>query len=125
MRAAVSARVPEEACGLLAGRIEAEVYSALAVFPITNVLHSPVRYRMDPTEQLAAFDEIDARGWELVAIYHSHPTGPEGPSATDIGEAYYPEVVYLIWSLNGNEWQCRGYTIQSGEVRPAAVWVTD
>ena len=65
-------------------------------FITTNVLHSAVRYRIDPAEQLAGLQPDRRSGLELVGIYHSHPNGPDG-LATDIAEAYYPEAVYLIW----------------------------
>ena len=37
---------------------------------------------------------------ELFAIYHSHPTAPAEPSATDLEMANYPDALYLIISLN-------------------------
>ena len=36
----------------------------------------------------------------LFAIFHSHPTAPATPSATDISLASYPEAIQLIISLN-------------------------
>ena len=59
--------------------------------------------------------EIDQNGWELVGIYHSHPNGPDKPSVTDIQEAYYPDVVYMILSPDGETWRCRGFRIQDGK----------
>ncbi|MDD2695267.1 MAG: M67 family metallopeptidase [Anaerolineales bacterium] len=112
MRAAVERSLPLEACGLLAGVGN----EALAVLPVTNSLRSPVAYRMDPQEQLQAFLSIEAHGWDLLAIYHSHPSGPAHPSATDISQAYYPETPYLIWSPRKEGWQCRGFFIRDGEV---------
>ena len=109
--------VPEEACGLLAGA-DREV---LKVYPVTNILHSPVRYRMDPAEQLKVFMEIDQSGWELVGIYHSHPGGPDHPSITDLREAYYPEAVFLILSPAGETWRFRGYRIRDGMAREVVV----
>ena len=88
---------------------------------MTNTLHSAVRYRMEPLEQLAAFEAIDAQGWQLVGIYHSHPAGPEQPSPTDIAEAYYPEAVYLIWFRRAGVWECRGFSIQGGRVDSVAL----
>jgi proteasome lid subunit RPN8/RPN11 len=110
---------PEEACGLLAwkgDRVE-------AVIPVTNALHSPVRYRMDPSEQIKAFLEIEQQGWELVGIYHSHPQGPEVPSPTDKAEAFYPELVYLILSGKDGIWRCRGFFIKNGEVDEVPIWI--
>ena len=118
MRRDVSQRAPEEACGLLSGQIEAGIYRVAAVIPATNELHSPVRYRIDPHEQIAAFNQIDAQGLELVGIYHSHPAGPAGPSPTDIAEAFYPQAVYLIWSASTGEWHCSASLIQDGQVIP-------
>ena len=86
---------PNECCGLLAGKdgIVAEVYRA------TNVDHSPYTYLMDPAEQLKFFKEMEARGWELVGIYHSHTHSQADPSRTDVEKAFYPEAVYVIVSL--------------------------
>jgi len=108
MLADVEQRKPQEACGLIAG-IENR---CLAVFPISNTLHSPVRFRMEPGEQLETFMRIDENNWELLAIYHSHPSGPSHPSQTDIAEAAYPEAVNLIWSPKDASWQCRGFIIR-------------
>lgn len=120
MRVNVAAYAPEEACGILAGRRR----EVLRIIPITNQLHSPVRYLMEPHEQLKAFQLIEAQGLELLAIYHSHPQGPEGPSPTDIAEAYYPEAVYLIWSYSQREWRCRGFSIEGELVRPVELNLT-
>lgn len=113
MRADAEQHAPEEACGLLAG-LESQV---IMVLPITNELHSPVRYRMAAREQLDAFERIDHAGLELVGIYHSHPNGPNGPSATDIAEAFYPEAIYLIWSGQAGVWSCRAFRIQEGQIQ--------
>jgi proteasome lid subunit RPN8/RPN11 len=107
----VQARLPEEACGVLLGR-GSQVLEAVAV---TNVLHSPLRYRMDEREQLALFLRLEAEALDLVAIYHSHPTGPPTPSPTDTAEAYYPEAVYLVWSPLEGGWSCRGFILQDGQ----------
>jgi proteasome lid subunit RPN8/RPN11 len=86
---------PEEACGLLAGQSCGQVERAM---PVTNRLHSPSRFEMEPREQLRAFLDIEAAGSVLCAIYHSHPAGPDHPSPTDLVEFAYPGVIYLIWA---------------------------
>jgi proteasome lid subunit RPN8/RPN11 len=96
--------------------------TSCAVFPVTNVLHSPVRFLMDPEEQLAVFHQVEEQDWQLLAIYHSHLQGPEQPSPTDIAEAYYPELVNLIWSNITGAWICRGFSIQKGRVNPVPVF---
>jgi proteasome lid subunit RPN8/RPN11 len=54
---------------------------------------------MDPVEVLAAFRDLDANGWTLGAIVHSHPATPPMPSPTDLREAFYPEALMLIVSF--------------------------
>jgi [CysO sulfur-carrier protein]-S-L-cysteine hydrolase len=108
----VESRKPEEACGLIAGKTG----QAEEVIPITNEYHSQVRYRMVPEEQLRAFERFDQQGLDLLAIYHSHPVGPAYPSQTDIDEATYPGIIYLILFPNQNSWNCRGYLIEDGHV---------
>ena len=50
----ITERDLEEACGLVAGVDQ----TSFEVFPVTNILHSPVRYRMDPEQQLKYFNQI-------------------------------------------------------------------
>src|SRR5574341_1600815 len=104
MRAHVETHVPLEACGLLAGKND----SVEKVLFVTNRAESPVQFRMDPREQLKAFDWIESSGLDLVGIFHSHPEGPDTISATDITESAYP-VVHVIWSCPRGEWQARGF----------------
>ena len=117
MRSEVDRIAPEEACGLVAGKNG----RTHAILSITNILHSPVRYRMAPQEQLEAFEWIDRQGLELLAIYHSHPDGPPVPSPTDIDEAYYPEAFYLIWSRHSGEWSCHAFLIHASQVREVCI----
>lgn len=112
----VAGQAPLEACGLLAGR-DGQVEKVLLV---RNQAQSPVRFVMDPYEQLAAFEWIDAQGLELIGIFHSHPDGPMGASATDIEEAAY-EVVHIIWSRLEGTWRLRGFWIEDGQVSEVAL----
>ncbi len=107
MRIHVEACLPLEACGLLAGVGEA----ISEVIPISNQAASPVRFRMDPIEQLRALDRIESQGQELLGIYHSHPAGPDEPSATDIAEAAY-RAVYVIWSRSRGTWTMNAFWIE-------------
>jgi len=121
MRAEVEATAPEEGCGLLGGKGN----EASEIYLVQNALRSPVRSRLDPRDQWETFQAMEAKGSDLVAIYHSHPHGPEIPSPTDIAEAYYPEAVYLIWSRRGDEWQCRGFRIRNSTVEAVALQFSD
>lgn len=127
----VSRRFPEEACGLLAGRTihqprplppeerkSAIQLMAETVIVMTNALHSPTRFRLQPQEQVNAFLWLEAQGLELIGIYHSHPHGPTHPSPTDLEEFAYPGTAYLIWSRHDQRrWRCRGYWIEAQSFR--------
>lgn len=117
MVAHAGAVAPLEACGLLGGLPGC----ALAVYPIANVAQSAVRYTADPQGLVEAFLDIEARGWEIVGIYHSHPGGPATPSSTDVAEAYYPDAVYIIISLVRQPPSLRGFRIRAGQVNEVAL----
>lgn len=92
----VLAARPREGCGLLAGINGVPV----KFYPCTNVHPQPyTRYRLDDRELFAALREMDERGWDLLAIFHSHPATPAYPSQTDLEHAHYPDALYLICSL--------------------------
>ena len=114
MLAHVQAGLPNEACGLLGGpqgKVE-------RVYGVENVYRSPVAYYMDPAAQVEAMVEIEAAGWDVCGIFHSHPAGPPVPSATDVAQALYAEAVYVIVAPDGaGGWQMRGFEIDSGHVR--------
>jgi proteasome lid subunit RPN8/RPN11 len=107
----VQQNAPLEACGLLAGTND----SVEKVLPVRNQAQSPVRFVMDPYEQLHAFEWIDAQGLDLLGIFHSHPAGPETVSITDVAEAAY-DVIHVIWSRTAGEWKARGFWIENGQV---------
>jgi len=115
----------EEACGLIAGMWDSSVYMAEFIIPVTNYLHSSVRYQMDPQEQLEALLNIEMSGKDLVAIYHSHPLGPALPSPTDIEETYYPESIQIIWFRQDSDWSCRGFIVRQGEVQEVIIRLTN
>ena len=115
----VDQHAPLEACGLLAGK-EARAEKMIGV---SNQAQSPVRFVMDPYEQLRAFEWIESRDLDLVAIFHSHPSGPETASATDILEAVY-EVVHIILSWNDTRWLARGFWMENGIAREVPLQIS-
>ena len=107
------AAFPNEACGLLAGKEG----RAVRFFAMKNLDASPVTYRLDPKEQLHAFDEMDDQGWDLLAIFHTHTHSEAYPSETDRKQAFYPEASYLVMSLsNRTNPVVRSFRIEDGEV---------
>ena len=111
--------LPEEACGLVGG-----VGSrARIVLPVANRLHSRVKFEMEPREQLKALRWLEEHGLDLVAIFHSHPHGPQSPSPTDIERFNYPPAATLIWSPRQSEWLVQGFSILEKHVQPVSlIW---
>jgi proteasome lid subunit RPN8/RPN11 len=104
---------PQEGCGLLAGK-DGNVFR---IYIVENRLASPTAYEMDPQQQLEAMLDIEDQGSELLAIFHSHPGGPDVPSATDLATAYYPEAAYVIVSYHDPERPtARAFTVFEGRV---------
>jgi len=114
----VDRHTPFEACGLLAGK-DSRVEK---VIEVKNQIQSPVRYVMDPIEQLNAFEWIDSNGLELLGIFHSHPSGPETVSPTDVAEAAYA-VVYVILARVEDVWRARGFCIEAGAYREVTLQI--
>ncbi len=112
MTAYVDSHTPFESCGLLAGH-DSKVEK---IFFVQNQAQSAARYVMDPIEQLQAFEWIDSNEMDLLGIFHSHPTGPETVSPTDISESAYA-VTYIVLSPLNNTWQARGFWIEDGSFR--------
>jgi proteasome lid subunit RPN8/RPN11 len=120
MLAHLQANLPEEACGVLGG-VQGRV---LGVYPVENELHSPFAYRMEAKGQIEAMMDIEGRGWDLLAIFHSHPGGPPGPSASDVRQAYYPDSVYVIASPGpGGSLVARAFTIVDSAVAEVEIVV--
>jgi proteasome lid subunit RPN8/RPN11 len=85
----------KECCGLLAGR-----HSRITkIFAATNASPDPSKsYEIAPLELFAHMRAIRAAHLDFLGIYHSHPSGDNAPSRTDIARAYYPDVAYFILS---------------------------
>ena len=75
---------PEEACGLLLGSAE-RIETAV---PARNVHPTPrTHFEIDPAALIAAHRAARAGGAGIAGYWHSHPTGPAEPSATDRASA--------------------------------------
>ncbi len=116
----LQAHYPLEACGILAGTTN----HVLHLYVVDNILKSPTAYEMDPRQQLQAMIDLEERGWEMTAVFHSHPTGPEWPSETDIVQAYYPASVTVIVSLADRKKPVvRGFRIENGRYHEVKISV--
>jgi [CysO sulfur-carrier protein]-S-L-cysteine hydrolase len=111
---------PNECCGLVAGRDGA----ATAVHRVANEFASPFRYQLEGQQQYNLMKEIEQRGDELAGIYHSHTRSEAYPSQTDINQAkWWPDPLYLICSIAGEEPLVRAFEIRDGAVAEAELEV--
>jgi proteasome lid subunit RPN8/RPN11 len=94
-----TACLPNEACGLLAGRETDGVCQVEQVYLMTNTDASNEHFSIDPREQLAAIRDMRQQGWTLVGNWHSHPETPSRPSEEDIRLAFDSSQRYMILSL--------------------------
>lgn len=110
---------PDECCGLVGTRDG----RAVAVYPVRNAAASPLRYEMDPKDQLRVFEQLDEDGLEVGAIYHSHTRSAPLPSQTDINLAFYPDAVYVIVGVAEADDDVRAWRIVDGQVSEAPLEV--
>jgi proteasome lid subunit RPN8/RPN11 len=115
------ADAPNECCGMVASRDG----RAVAVHRATNAAASPFRYEIDGMEQYRIQSSIEDAGLELGAIYHSHTRSAPVPSQTDINLAFYPDALYVIVGVAGEEPDVRAWRIRDGGVEEARLEVQD
>lgn len=118
--------LPNECCGLLAGRLlPAPAGPARGRvsrrYPLVNAAASPREYLSEPHSLLAAVKDCRARGLEILAVYHSHPTSGPAPSRTDLERNGWPGVAHVIISLAGTEPEVRAWWL-TAETFSEAVW---
>ena len=114
MREQFEAGYPNEACGALIGRVDAEDHEVTEFRGMRNVITDRPRdrYALDPLEQLQVQKDAESRGLEIIGFAHSHPDHPPVPSQFDAEHAwsFYSYVVA---------------SVQKGRLREARSWRLD
>lgn len=88
---------PAEVCGVLAGSYDPDESRADRAYRTPNVASRPeITYEIDPETLFETIEEIESVGLAVVGFYHSHPTGPRGPSPTDEARATWERYSYVI-----------------------------
>lgn len=113
--------LPLEICGYLA--------STNGVFShhyeMTNIDQNQEHYSMDMNEQMKTVKEARANGFELGAVYHSHPVTPARPSTEDIKLAYDPNISYVIISLADGGEDVKSFKIKDSQVTPEGIEIIE
>lgn len=109
-----------EACGLLIGRVEGVRVVVEEVLIGENVKRSPTRFEVDPNLVYRAVVQAEAKGLELVGVFHSHPAPPT-PSRLDVeGMQLWPVAWLIVSTLNGG---FAAYALKNGKVEPLTLKV--
>jgi proteasome lid subunit RPN8/RPN11 len=111
------AELPNEACGLLAGKGEV----AQKRYGMTNADASPEHFTFLPAEQFQVLRSARTEGLDIIANYHSHPVTPARPSEEDIRLAFDPNILYVIVSLADVVPVVKAYRIKFGVVEQELV----
>jgi proteasome lid subunit RPN8/RPN11 len=93
---------PHECCGILLGRIQEDgsrLVTSTARAGNTRVDSPQNRYNIDPRDQIRIQREARERGEDVIGYYHSHPDHPAYWSKTDLDEAHWPGISYVITSV--------------------------
>ncbi len=113
---------PNECCGVLAARDG----TIVKLIRARNAENSPYRYSIDSRELLQIHNEVEANGWEIKGIYHSHTFTEAYPSPTDVRLAGWPDALYFLISLQDSESpDLRAYYIRDGQIEEEQLVIGD
>ncbi len=119
--------LPNEACGLIAGRDDENGDRIIEeVYLLTNIDHSNEHFSLDPKEQLQAVKDMRSKGYVPLGNWHSHPESPSRPSEEDKRLAYDSKASYLILSLMDNDNPVlNSFHVENGESTKEELEITD
>ena len=106
--------LPNECCGLLIGTADMVEDASRA----RNTKRSRTKFQVEPADHFAAIRRARAAGFEIVGAYHSHPSGPSGPSETDRVRLTDPSMFHVIISLAHGTRTVRAFRLTDGNFSP-------
>lgn len=95
--------LPEEACGLIAGKEIDGIKHIEEVYLLENTDHSREHFNISPQDQLKAIKDMRSKGLIPLGNWHSHPESPSRPSEEDKRLFFDSKARYLILSLMEEE----------------------
>jgi proteasome lid subunit RPN8/RPN11 len=92
---------PNECCGILLGKSDAETITVTNLIRAGNTRTDSAhnRYHIAPQELIKAQREARKQGLDIVGFYHSHPDHPAQWSPTDFAEAHWFHCAYVITAV--------------------------
>jgi [CysO sulfur-carrier protein]-S-L-cysteine hydrolase len=117
--------LPDEACGLLAGRLRPGSLvpdgRVDIVYLTANADASARTYSVDSRDLLRSLRDAESRDLELVGVFHSHTHTEAWPSPTDVRQALEPGWLYVIVSLKDGDPVLRSFRITDGNIQETPV----
>ncbi len=106
--------IPNECCGLLIGTADVVEDAARA----RNTKRSRTKFQVEPADHFTAIRKARAAGFEIIGAYHSHPSGPSGPSDTDRARLTDSSMFHVIVSLAHGTRTVRAFRLTDGNFSP-------
>ena len=112
--------VPNEACGILAGKQLGNEKAVTDVVKCSNVDVSPKNaYTIDSAELLKTIIELESsQSIEHIGFYHSHPFSSPNPSMVDLNRATWDGFIYAIYSVPENRFLCFQWLEEKKVLKP-------
>ncbi|GLV56158.1 hypothetical protein KDH_30010 [Dictyobacter sp. S3.2.2.5] len=118
----ISQRPDIEACGVLLGSLDAQGnWHVDQAHPLRNTAASPVYFEFAPDELLQI--ELLYPG-QIIGVYHSHPTGFPGASATDrenMQRVNQDQQIPWAWIIIRGPFDAASLHTMHGEIAPSSM----
>ena len=108
--------LPEEACGLIAGKEIDGGFTIEKIYYLENIDHATNHFTLDPKDQMLAIKDMRTQGLKPLGNWHSHPESPSRPSEEDIRLAFDSKASYMILSLMADNPVLNSFHIQDDVV---------
>ena len=98
---------------------------ATVCYPTRNAAKSSRVYEVHGIDYRDADDDAEARGLEILGVFHSHTHTDPYPSPTDVASALFPQWHYVLVSLRDEAPMTRSYRIVDGKIAEEPVVLID
>ncbi len=113
MQAIAAKGYPDEVCGLLIGKGNAQGWQVAEVRQVANINQERAadRFQLDPAGYQAIDSELRGSGLEIIGVFHSHPDCPAKPSPTDLSNAWEGFVYPIVSVVRGQVAEVRCWVL--------------
>lgn len=113
--------LPLESVALLFGVIKGHLLVVTRIECVRNESDkAATSFCVNPEEEYQLLIDAEARGEELVGIFHSHPAAPI-PSSSDLDNMRLNPVVWLIASKASGAWSSKGFVLDDADEIPIMI----